>query len=111
MGTSDGNASQNNWEAIHVQLDHNDLLAQLSFKYRDHPAEHHTNTEHLGKLLVLHCFSSSSVSGYISPSASVKEKAQVTALEAGQYPKREFQSEELRKFKAKKWSKFRKYLF
>ncbi|KAF2980748.1 hypothetical protein EK904_001279 [Melospiza melodia maxima] len=34
----------------------------------------------------------SSMSGYISPSASVKEKAQVTALEAGQYPKREFQS-------------------
>lgn len=87
------------------------MLAQLSLKYRGLPAEHHTNTEKHGKLLVFHYFSSNSMSGYISPSTSIKDKAQVTALKAGQHPKGEFQGEELRKFELKKWGKFRKCLF
>lgn len=86
-------------------------ILQLSLKYRGLPAEHHTNTEHLGKLLVFHYFSSSSVSGYISPSTSIKDKARVTALESGQHPRGECQRWRVEKIWAKKWGKFRKCLF
>lgn len=38
------------------------------------------------------------MSGYISPSNSLKDKARVTVLEAGQHPRESSRGEELRKF-------------